>query len=93
MVMRNYQREKTNLYCCLVIDNKVIKAEMLDFSLKGACIRLDGAPRTDRYVSLVYQNEKNQWIEVISQVVRLAKGRFGYDVGLQFIGIRSRVSR
>ena len=90
--MRNFIREETNVTCALVINNVVCKATMLNFSRMGAMIKTDCMLSKKNYVSLIYPNEKNEMIMMLTYVVHTFKKGQKYLIGLQFIGIEDRRS-
>jgi hypothetical protein len=88
--MRNFKREKTFLPCALVIDRDNIKAFMLDFSRMGAMISTQYSLQKKKYISLLYQNEKNETVRMLTYVVHCSRKDHYFISGLQFVGIESR---
>ena len=86
--MRNFGREKTNVTCGLVINNKVFKVNMVNFSRMGALIATTLPLEKEQYVSLMYQNEKNQMIKILTYVVRNVRYKNQFYTGLQFVGVQ-----
>lgn len=86
--MRNFGREKTNLTCGLVINNKVFKVNMVNFSRMGALIATTLPLEKEQYVSLMYQNEKNEMIRILTYVVRNVRHKNQFYTGLQFVGVQ-----
>lgn len=86
--MRNFGREKINVACGLVIDNKVFKVNMVNFSRMGALISSTLPLEKEQYVSLMYQNEKNEMIKMLTYVVRNVRHKNQFYTGLQFVGIQ-----
>lgn len=86
--MRTFGREKINATCGLVINNKVFKVNMVNFSRMGALIATTLPLENEQYVSLMYQNEKNQMIKMLTYVVRNVRYKNQFYTGLQFVGIQ-----
>lgn len=86
--MRTFGREKTNLTCGIVINNKVFKVNMLNFSRMGALISTTLPLEKSQYVSLMYQNEKNEMVRMLTFVVRNVKHKNQFYTGLQFVGLQ-----
>jgi hypothetical protein len=86
--MRTFDREKTNVICGLVINNKVFKVNMVNFSRMGALITTNLPLEKEQYVSLMYQNEKNEMIKILTYVVRNVRYKNHFYTGLQFVGIQ-----
>lgn len=86
--MRTFGREKTNVICGLVINNKVFKVNMVNFSRMGALIATTLPLENEQYVSLMYQNEKNEMIKMLTYVVRNVRYKNQFYTGLQFVGIQ-----
>ena len=85
--MRNFIREETFSPCAVVLDNKNIKAFMVNFSRMGAMITTQYKLSPKKYVSLMYQNEKNEIVRMLTYVVHSSKKDHYFVSGLQFVGI------
>lgn len=88
--MRNFERFSIHSACALLIGDQVIKTAMVNFSRMGAAIRTGFRLAPKKYVSLVYRNEKNETIRMLTYVVHSTAEGDGYVIGLQFVGIEGR---
>jgi hypothetical protein len=86
--MRTFGREKTNVICGLVINNKVFKVNMVNFSRMGALIATTLPLENEQCVSLMYQNEKNEMIKMLTYVVRNVRYKNQFYTGLQFVELQ-----
>lgn len=90
--MRNFKREPAHTICAVLVDNVICKASILNFSRMGAMIATDYLLNEKKYISLMYQNEKNEMIRMLTYVVHAFKKDKKYLIGLQFVGIEERRS-
>jgi hypothetical protein len=90
--MRNFERESMFSPCVLEANDKSIKAFMINFSRMGAMITTQYMLTHKKYVSLMYRNEKNELVRMLTYVVHCKKQDHYYVSGLQFVGIESRKS-
>lgn len=88
--MRNFERETMFSPCALEADDKNIKAFMINFSRMGAMITTQYMLTRKKYVSLMYRNEKNELVKMLTYVVHCKKQDHYFVSGLQFVGIESR---
>lgn len=63
---------------------------MLNFSRMGAMISTDYILEKKQYVSVMYQNEKNEMIRMLTYVVHSVKKGNQFYSGLQFVGLEER---
>ncbi len=87
--MRNFKRHITHAPCAVLMDQYVLKALMVNFSRMGAMIELPQALNKKKYISIMYQNEKNHLIRMLTYVVHCEKKGSIYRAGLQFVGVES----
>lgn len=88
--MRNFQREQTFLPCAVQLGEINIKAFMVNFSRMGAMITTQYILADKKYISLLYRNQKNEMVRMMTFVVHSKKKDHYFVSGLQFIGIESR---
>lgn len=88
--MRNFVREQTFSPCAIQLGEANIKAFMINFSRMGAMITTQYVLANKKYISLLYRNEKNEMVRMITYVVHCTKKDHYFVSGLQFVGIESR---
>lgn len=88
--MRNFIREQTFSPCALIVDEQNVKAFMVNFSRMGAMITTQYMLSRKKYISILYRNEKNEAIRMLTYVVHSSKKDHYYVSGLQFVGIEAR---
>jgi glycerol-3-phosphate cytidylyltransferase-like family protein len=88
--MRNFKREPTKVICGVLVDNVICKAYIQNFSRMGALITTDYLLNEKKYISIMYQNEKNEMIRMLTYVVHAFKKDKKYLIGLQFVGLEER---
>lgn len=88
--MRNFIREQTFLPCAILANENSIKAFMVNFSRMGAMITTQYVLANKKYLSLLYRNEKNEMVQMMTFVVHCTKKDHYFVSGLQFVGIESR---
>lgn len=88
--MRNFTREQTFLPCAVQLGEVNIKAFMVNFSRMGAMITTQYVLADKKYISLLYRNEKNEMVRMMTFVVHSTKKDHYFVSGLQFVGIESR---
>lgn len=88
--MRKFKRVDLHAPCVLLLDGKVVKSLMLNFSRMGAGIQTDFALPVKKYISLVYKNEKDESIRMLTYVTHSSFADGKYITGLQFVGIEGR---
>ncbi|MEK6628017.1 MAG: PilZ domain-containing protein [Bdellovibrionota bacterium] len=92
--MRNFIREAMFTPCALMLKDKnteqTIKAFIINFSRMGALISTQYILSHKKYISLMYRNEKNELIRMLTYVVHSQKQDHYYISGLQFVGIEGR---
>ena len=87
---RNFEREKTQIVCGIKIDNRIHRVSMVNFSRMGALVRLPYNTSAGKYISIAYQNEKNEIVQMLTYIVHIFQVKNTYFAGLQFVGIESR---
>lgn len=88
--MRNFIREATFTPCAIAMDEQNIKAFMVNFSRMGAMVTTQYILSKKKYVSLMYRNEKNEMVKMLTYVVHSYQKDHYFVSGLQFVGIESR---
>lgn len=66
------------------------KANMVNFSRMGALVQTAHIRINKKYISIVYQNEKNEILQMLCAIKHITQKNKFYFYGLQFIGIESR---
>ncbi len=87
---RNFERETTHITCGLKVEDRIFRASMVNFSRMGALVSTPFEFSKGKFVSLAYQNEKNEIIQMLTYVVHAYKKQNHYYAGLQFVGIEAR---
>ena len=88
--MRKFDRQPTFSACALIFNEQPIKAFMINFSRMGVMITTTVFLEPKKFISLVYQNEKNEFIQILTYVAHSNKSDKYYVAGLQFIGLEGR---
>ena len=88
--MRKFQREKLNTPCLFTSDSIVDQAKMINFSRMGALVQTQIYRMNKKYISIVYQNEKNEMIQMLCAIKHITEINKLYFYGLQFMGIETR---
>ncbi len=88
---RQFVRENTTSPCLFLLDGKTLPGQMLNFSRMGSLIKCESR-LNQKYVTLVYQNEKNEYIEMLCTIKHISIHQNFYFYGLMFIGIQKRHS-
>lgn len=63
---------------------------MINFSRMGAMITTQYFLSRKKYISIMYQNDKNEMVRMLTYVVHSTPKEHYYVSGLQFVGIESR---
>ncbi|MGZ3725040.1 MAG: PilZ domain-containing protein [Pseudobdellovibrio sp.] len=87
---RNFERDEILIICGLKIEDQIFKASMYNFSRMGALVSTPFELNPGKFISLAYQNEKNEIVQMLTYVVHAHKKRNRFFAGLQFVGIESR---
>lgn len=87
---RNFEREKTKALCGLKLDNRIYRVSMLNFSRMGALVQFPFNTEKGKFVTIAYQNEKSEVIQMLTYVVHVYKRQNTFFAGLQFVGIEAR---
>jgi c-di-GMP-binding flagellar brake protein YcgR len=85
--LRQFQREQLNSQCLFESDGCVDQALIVNYSRMGALVLSQACRMNKKYVSIVYQNEKNQMIQMLCAIKHITEKSGKYLYGLQFIGI------
>lgn len=91
--MRSFKREETDSPCAILYNNEQLKGRIMNFSRMGALIITHTLLSRKKYLSLLYRNEKNEMVQMLTYVVHSSqKNGDYYIVGLQFVGIEGKIS-
>jgi hypothetical protein len=63
---------------------------MVNFSRMGALVQTQIYRMNKKYISIVYQNEKNEMIQMLCAIKHITEINKSYFYGLQFMGIENR---
>ena len=85
--LRKFQREKLNSQCLFESDDLVDQAMIVNYFRMGALVLSQACRMNKKYISIVYQNEKNQMIQMLCAIKHITEQSGSYFYGLQFIGI------
>lgn len=88
--MRKFFREVINTPCLFLSDGISDKAQMVNFSRMGALVQTANIRINKKYISIVYQNEKNEIIQMLCAIKHITQKNEFYFYGLQFMGIERR---
>ena len=88
--MRKFERENLNIPCLFTSDHIVDQAKMINFSRMGALVQTQIYRMNKKYISIVYQNEKNEMIQMLCAIKHITEINKSYFYGLQFMGIETR---
>lgn len=83
--MRSFKREAIQTACGIISDNRVMYAAMLNFSQNGIMVASDCLLFTKKYVSIMYRNEKNQMVRLLTYVVHSERKGKKFFSGLLFV--------
>lgn len=72
--------------CGIVDNNKVTTAFIVNFSRMGAAVSTQFQLEKKKYVEVMYQNEKNELVKMLTYVVHSVRKGNGFVSGLQFVG-------
>jgi len=91
---RNFDRHTVSSHAFVVSNNLQRRVLIQDFSRMGMGFVIDEIVHFEKFVSILYQNENQQVINMKSYVRHARKLKDGlYFVGVQFIGIESKYDR
>jgi c-di-GMP-binding flagellar brake protein YcgR len=91
---RNFDRYNVSSYAVVISNNQQRRVLIQDFSRMGVGFVIDDIIHFEKFISLLYQNENQQIINMKSYVRHARKLKDGlYFVGVQFIGIESKYDR
>lgn len=85
--LRKFHREQLNSQCLFESESAVDQALILNYSRMGALVLSQACRMNKKYISIVYQNEKNQMIQMLCAIKHITEKSGKYLYGLQFIGI------
>ena len=92
--MRNFDRLIVSSHAAAILDDQHRRILIQDFSRMGLGFVLDEILHLKSFISLLYQNENNQVIQMKSYVKHARKLKNGlFYVGVQFIGIETKFDR
>ena len=63
---------------------------MINFSRMGTMITTTVRLTPKKFISLVYQNEKNEFVQILTYVAHSSACDKYYVAGIQFIGLEGR---
>lgn len=91
---RNFERSNVSSYALVISNNQQRRVVIQDFSRMGVGFVIDEIIHFEKFISLLYQNENRQIINMKSYLRHARKLKDGlYFVGVQFIGIESKYDR
>jgi c-di-GMP-binding flagellar brake protein YcgR len=91
---RNFDRCMVSSLALVVSNDRQRRILIQDFSRMGVGFVIDDIIHLEKFISLLYQNENQQIINMKSYVRHARKLNDGlYFVGVQFIGIESKYDR
>lgn len=91
MQRRRFPREKVCIPCYFYPDvDTAVPSVMLDFSQMGALIKTKILFLNKKFISILYQNEKNEVLRISCAIRHVRKQDEEYFYGLQFISIEGR---
>ena len=88
--MRKFDREPVYSACALLFNDQPLKAFMINFSRMGAMITTTSLLTPKKFISLLYRNEKNEYVQILTYIAHSSKSDRYFVAGLQFIGIEGR---
>jgi hypothetical protein len=88
--MRKFDREAVYSNCAVLLDGQPVKAMMINFSRMGVMITTTMQLKPKRFISLVYRNEKNEFLQILTYVAHCSRSDRYFVAGLQFIGLEGR---
>ena len=88
---RKIKREELNTPCLFTTDHFVDPAKMINFSRMGALVQTQICRVNKKYTSIVYQNERNEIIQMLCAIKHITEINKSYYYGLQFMGIETRM--
>ena len=91
---RNFDRYTLSSQGIVISNNQQHRVLIQNFSRMGVGFVIDKIIHFEKFISLLYQNENQQIIQMKSYVRHARKLKNGlYFVGVQFIGIESKFDR
>lgn len=91
---RNFDRHAISSHAFVVSKNQRNRVLIQNFSRMGLGFVIDEIVHFEKFISIIYQNENQQVINMKSFVRHARKLKDGlYFVGIQFIGIESKFDR
>ncbi len=92
--MRNFDRLAISSHAVVILNEQQRRILIQDFSRMGVGFVLDEIIHLKSFISLLYQNENNQIIQMKSYVKHARKIKSGlFYVGVQFVGIETKFDR
>ena len=88
---RQFLRENTSSPCLFLKNNKTFTGQMLNFSRMGSLVKCE-CYLNQKFIEVVYQNEKNEYIEMLCAIKHVTFFKNYYFYGLMFIAIQKRYS-
>lgn len=91
---RNFDRYALSSQGIVISNDQQRRVLIQDFSRMGVGFVIDDIIHFEKFISILYQNENQQIIQMKSYVRHARKLKDGlYFVGVQFIGIESKFDR
>ncbi len=92
--LRNFVRVAVSSHAVAIINDDKNRILIQDFSRMGVGFVVDDILHLKSFISLLYQNENNQVIQMKSYIKHVRKLKNGlFYVGVQFVGIETRFDR
>jgi hypothetical protein len=92
--MRNFDRYNISSQAVIILNTQNKRVLIQDFSRMGVGFVSEDILKLKSFISLLYQNEKNQIIQMQSYVKHIRKLKNGlWFVGVQFVGIETKFDR
>jgi c-di-GMP-binding flagellar brake protein YcgR len=88
--LRKFNRVRSNSFCLVETEAKIIKAVFIDYSQMGALLRIEKNLSAKKQISLIYPNEKSEFIKMAGYSVYATQKNGLYFLGVQFIALVCR---
>lgn len=88
--LRKFNRLPSNSFCLIETETKIVKALFVDYSQMGALLRVEKNLAAKKQISLIYPNEKSEFIKMAGYSVHVTYKNGLYFLGVQFIALVCR---
>lgn len=88
--LRQFIRQRSNSFCLIEAESYLVKAIFVDYSQMGALLRIEKTIQTRKQISLIYPNEKTDFVKMAGYAVHTFEKNGFYYLGVQFIALISR---